>query len=112
TVSGLPRFGAFVDNGDGTGLFHFAPDYGDRGNYAITLRATDNGDGGGTTTALFEQRSFVLAAQSANEPPHLDWIGDKVAVADSSLQFTLTASDLDQGPLSFTADGLPPGATI
>ena len=112
TVSGLPRFGSFVDHGDGTGLLRFTPDYGDRGNFAITLRATDDGDGGGVTKVLFDQRSFVLAAQSANEPPHLDWIGDKVAVVDSPLQFTLRVGDLDQGPLSFTADGLPLGATI
>ena len=108
TVTGLPRFGTFTDQGNGTGLFRFAPDFGDRGTYAINLRATDNGDGGGSTQVLFEQRSFVLTAQSSNEPPQLAYIGDKVAVADSPLQFTLLATDLDQGPLNFSATGLPP----
>ncbi len=111
-VTGLPRFATFTDNGNGSGLFRFTPDFGDRGDYAITLRATDNGDGGGPGKVLFKQVSFILTAESANEPPKLEWIGDKVAVADAPLLFTLKATDADQKPLTFTADGLPEGATI
>ena len=51
-ASGMPGFGSFTDNGDGSGLFRFSPDYGDRGNYAVTLRATDNGDGDGSARQL------------------------------------------------------------
>ena len=51
----------------------------------------------------------MLAVQVASEPPHLDYIGDKVAVIGSPFQLTLQATDLDQQPLTFTAIGLAGG---
>ena len=39
-------------------------------------------------------------------------IGDKVAVVGQPLQFTLHASDAGQDPLTFSALGLPAGATL
>lgn len=40
TVTGLPRFGALVDHGDGTASIRFTPSVGDRGDYAVTVVAT------------------------------------------------------------------------
>ena len=37
SVVGLPAFGQFVDNGDGTGQFTFSPGADDRGNYTIIV---------------------------------------------------------------------------
>jgi len=111
TVTGLPAFGTFTDNGDGTGSFQFAPGLADKGNYTITVRATDDGRGG-LTAPESTQESFVLGVQVASEPPHLDYIGDKVAVIGSPFQLTLQATDLDQQPLSFTATGLPADASL
>ncbi len=48
----------------------------------------------------------------ASEPPHLAYIGDKVAVIGTPFQLTLFAGDLDQQPLSFSAIGLPADATL
>src|SRR6266571_1101043 len=112
TASGLPRFGSFVDNGDGTGLFRFAPGAGDRGDYTVTLTATDNGDGEGARAVLSGSTSFVLTARSLSEAPVLDWIGDQVAVVGQTLRFAIQAHDLDQDPLTFSATGLPAGATL
>lgn len=42
TVDGLPAFGNFTDNGDGTGTFSFSPTANNLGSYAVTLTATDN----------------------------------------------------------------------
>ncbi|SDH02377.1 fibronectin type III domain-containing protein [Chitinophaga filiformis] len=42
SVSGLPAFGDFTDNGNGTGSFSFAPTANNLGSYAVTLTATDN----------------------------------------------------------------------
>lgn len=42
TVNGLPSFGNFTDNGNGTGSFSFAPTANNLGNYTVTLTATDN----------------------------------------------------------------------
>ena len=110
-VSGLPSFGTFTDNGDGTGTFHFAPGLPAKGNYTITIQATDDGRGG-QTPPMSSQESFVLDVAVASEPPQLQYIGDKVAVIGSPFQLTLYATDLDQQPLTFSANGLPAGATI
>ncbi|ACU61166.1 fibronectin type III domain-containing protein [Chitinophaga pinensis] len=42
TVSGLPAFGNFTDNGNGAGTFSFNPTANNLGSYAVTLTATDN----------------------------------------------------------------------
>ena len=111
SVTGLPAFGTFTDNGKGTGSFHFAPGLPDKGDYTITVVATDSGKNG-LTAPQSMQESFVLAVQVASEPPHLSYIGDKVAVIGSPFQLTLQAADLDQQPLTFSALGLPADATI
>jgi YD repeat-containing protein/VCBS repeat-containing protein len=106
SASGLPAFATLLDNHDGTGVLRFAPGAGDRGNFVISVTATDNGEGG-KAAPLSASRSFVLSVHVANEPPQLDFIGDKVAVVGQPLTFTLHASDCDQDPLSFTVQGLP-----
>ena len=111
TVSGLPAFGSFTDHGNGTGSFQFAPGLPDKGNYTITVQANDDGRDG-LTTPQSSQESFVLDVAVASEPPHLDYIGDKVAQIGTPFQLTLYATDLDQQPLTFSAIGLPPGATV
>jgi predicted esterase len=42
SVNGLPAFGDFTDNGNGTGSFSFAPTANNLGTYNVTLTATDN----------------------------------------------------------------------
>ena len=110
-ATGLPRFATFTSNGNGTASFHFAPDVGDRGDYAITVRVADSGDGN-SLAVLTDQFTFILEVLSANEPPKLGWIGDKVVVIDTPIEFTLQASDLDQAPLNYSLVGLPAGATL
>ncbi|MFB6456069.1 fibronectin type III domain-containing protein [Chitinophaga sp. Hz27] len=44
-VAGLPSFGTFTDNGNGTGVLNFAPTADNTGSYAITITANDNHDG-------------------------------------------------------------------
>src|SRR6266571_1328560 len=112
SATGLPRFGTFIDNGNGTGLFRFAPGADDRGDYAVTLTATDNGDGEGPKAVLSTSSSFVVTARSLSEAPHLDSIGDQVAVVGQTLRFTIQAHDLDQDTLTFSATGLTAGATL
>ncbi|MCF6407552.1 fibronectin type III domain-containing protein [Chitinophaga filiformis] len=42
TVDGLPAFGNFTDNGNGTGSFSFSPTANNLGSYTVTVTATDN----------------------------------------------------------------------
>lgn len=51
TATGVPSFGTFTDNGNGTGGFNFSPTADNLGTYPITVTATDNA--GGTVTRTF-----------------------------------------------------------
>ncbi len=109
---GLPRFATFTPSGNGTGVLRMAPGDRDRGDYVVTLVASDDGDGEGPRGVLSASRTFVISADSPTEPPLFAPIGDKVAVVGTPLRFTIRASDLDQDALVFDAAGLPAGATL
>ena len=110
-VTGLPAFGTFIDFGDDTGTFKFTPGLVNKGNYTITVLATDDGKDS-LTGPQITQESFVVAVLVASEPPVLNYVGDKVAVIGSPFQLVLQASDLDQQPLTFSASGLPADTTL
>ena len=61
---------------------------------------------------MSDEYSFVVTVDVPNESPELAYIGDKVAVANETLTFTVHVSDPDEDPLTFAADGLPSGATF
>ncbi len=107
----IPHFATFTDNGDGTGLLHFVPGAGDRGDFPITLRARDHGDGD-RSAVLDADTTFLLTVNAPNDAPRLVYTGDKVAVLGETLQFTLRATDADQDALTFSVTGLPAGATL
>ncbi|MBI3350329.1 MAG: putative Ig domain-containing protein, partial [Burkholderiales bacterium] len=108
---GTPLFN-LVSTGNGTGYLRITPGDRDRGDYIVTLSATDNGDGGGAKAALSASTTFVVKVASASEPPLIATIGPKVAIVGQPLQFTIKATDLDQDALAFTANGKPASATL
>jgi len=55
---------------------------------------------------------FTLTPVMANHAPVLGPIGSKTITAGNNLTFTVTAADQDGDPLTFTAVGLPAGATF
>ncbi len=109
---GLPSFGTFVDNSNGTGQFQFAPGPYDAGNYTITLTSTDNGDGNGPYYVMTESESFVLTVTAPVVPRLTLPVTTTVALVGQPLQFTLKASDSAQDPLTFSALELPGSATL
>lgn len=54
--------------------------------------------------------SFAYAQPPA--PPVLDPIGNKTVAEGELLQFTVNATDIDGDPLTYSASGLPEGATF
>ncbi|WP_205678900.1 CARDB domain-containing protein [Aquisphaera insulae] len=108
----IPGFATFVDNGNGTGRFVFAPRPGDRGNHTITIVAADDGDKDGPWAVSTSETSFVVTVVSPNEPPSLAFIGDSVAIVGRTLHLPISAFDFDEEPLTFTATGLPAGASL
>ncbi|MBP6708625.1 MAG: hypothetical protein KA223_05655, partial [Candidatus Accumulibacter sp.] len=61
---------------------------------------------------LAESRSFVLTVRSPSEAPRLSAPQQVVALAGQTLSLALQASDLDQDPLRWSVEGLPPGAEL
>ena len=110
TATGLPAFAAFKDNGNGSSTIHVVPGPDTRSNSTVTIQATDNGQGV-AGAELTTQTTFVLSVTALNEPPVLVAVGDKVAVIGQALRFSTSATDPDQDPLTYAADGLPAGAT-
>jgi hypothetical protein len=53
-----------------------------------------------------------VSVNSPNSPPHLSFIGNKVAVVGNPIQFTVQAADRNQDNLTFSTSGLPAGATL
>ncbi len=88
-----------------------APAAGDRGEYVVTVSATDDGDGG-IGAPLTSAHTFVVAVESANDPPVLSFVGNAVAVVGAPLTLSLRATDADQEPLDWSLSGLPDTATL
>jgi hypothetical protein len=55
---------------------------------------------------------FVVSVESLNEPPMLGYLGGVVALVGEPLEIPILTSDVDQDPLTYALEGLPPGATV
>jgi hypothetical protein len=85
---------SFVDNGDGTGVLTYNPNYYDAGVDTVTFFATDYGVPQLTGTA----RSVVTTTET-NQAPAFVAGGPYGTVVDETLEFTVTATDsTDQNP--------------
>lgn len=109
SVLGLPSFATFVDNGNNTGTLDMTPAAQDRGNFVLTLQATDTGGGDARRSSRSSSNSCSVCKYRMCRRK---WrhIGDKVAVVGEELFFTV--SDLDQDPLTYSATNLPSDADI
>ena len=104
SASNLPDFATFTDNENGTGTLHLAPDFTQAGFYPdVAVTATD--DPGLTATA-----TITITVNNLNLPPQLDPIGDRVVDEGALLEFTVTATNPDGDPLTFSASNLPADA--
>ena len=65
-------------------------------------------DGRASSTATVT----ITVTPRPNQPPVLDPIGDKIVSVGQTLGFTVTASDPDGDPLTYSASGLPATATF
>lgn len=101
SASGLPSGATFTPS---TRTFAWTPTYSQAGSYSIVFSVSD-----GTLSA---SETVSITVTNVNRPPVLSPIGGKVAAEGSSLGFTVTAADPDGDPLSYSASGLPTGATF
>jgi hypothetical protein len=91
----------------GPGTHEFAPgvmfDFVQCTGAPVTSASTDGTAGGGAAR---------LIAALPNSPPVLEPVGDKSSTEGRLLTFRLTGSDSDLNPLSYSATGLPAGASL
>jgi hypothetical protein len=105
SANNLPA-GATFDAG--TGKFSWVPNYTQSGNYRVQFSVTDNG-----VPPASKEEIVTITVGNVNRPPVLDPIGNKTIKEGELLEFTLNASDPDDGDaLVFSASNLPSGATF
>ncbi|MBI4895417.1 MAG: tandem-95 repeat protein [Candidatus Aenigmarchaeota archaeon] len=100
SASNLPTGSSF----NSSGFFSWTPNFTQSGFYQINFTANDSFS---TSSTLVN-----VTVVNTNVAPILTTVGNKSVNENSSLQFTLNASDFDTDVLSFSAIGLPIGASL
>jgi hypothetical protein len=108
TATGLPA-GATLD--PASGAFSWTPAAGASANspYSVTFIVTDDGTPNMTDE---ETISITVTPPDENTAPVLAVIGSKTVTAGTPLTFTIIADDNEGDTLTFSATGLPAGASF
>jgi uncharacterized repeat protein (TIGR01451 family) len=101
SANGLPA-GATLD--DVTGEFSWTPGFDDAGSYNVEFIASAN--------SLDDSETVTITVANIDRAPELDQVGNKVVNEDALLSFTISATDLDDDTVTYSANGLPAGATL
>jgi hypothetical protein len=104
-AANLPTGAAFYDNGDGTAMFVWLPDFDQAGNYPVLFKVTDDG-----SPPASDSETVVITVGDVNRPPVLDPIGNQTILEGERLVLPLGASDPDLDPVQFGISGAPAGA--
>jgi len=105
TATGLPT-GASFD--PATRTFSWTPSYTQSGTYpSVTFTVTDSG-----TPGLTASEAITITVTNVNRAPVLAAIGNKTVLENALLSFTVSATDPDADTLTYTATGLPTGASF
>jgi protocatechuate 3,4-dioxygenase beta subunit len=62
--------------------------------------------------ALINAENIIITVTNVNRPPVLNTVGNKTVKEGQSLTFTVSATDPDSDPLTYSASNLPAGATF
>lgn len=88
-----------------TRTFTWTPNYDQAGTYPVTFTVND-GTGGS------DSETITITVNNANQAPELAAIGNKTVNEGQPFSFTLSASDRDGNPLTYSASNLPQGASF
>ncbi len=101
TASFLPAFALFTDNGDGTGVINFSPSVLNVGNYSgLTITAAD-------AESVPVGVSFNLEVLPTNTAPVIGSIANQTLDENTSLNVSISATDVDLDNITLTASNLP-----
>ena len=89
-----------------TGSFSWTPNYGDSGNYPVTFDVCDDCPAG----PLCDSEEVEITVGNVCRRPNLTDPGNQQVNPGETLTFTISATDLDGGNLTYSASGLPNGA--
>lgn len=101
SASGLPS-GATLNSS--SGYFNWRPSVGQAGDYPITFTVSDG--------KANDQESIIITVTQANRPPVLANIGNKLVDENAICSFTVSATDQDNDPISYSSTTLPTGAVF
>jgi len=84
--------------------FNWTPDYGQAGSYQATFIVSDGNDQ--------DSETITITVNNTNRAPELAPIGDKPASENSTLSFSISATDPDGETITYSAPNLPSGAVL
>ncbi|OHB58275.1 MAG: hypothetical protein A2Y07_04045 [Planctomycetes bacterium GWF2_50_10] len=99
SIKGLPTYASFTGN-----KFYWRPTFIQQGTHTVTFTASD-----GVTTS---SSTITITVVNVNQPPRLYDIGSKSVNEASKLTIYAKGADPDKTPVTFSAKGLPAGATF
>jgi hypothetical protein len=88
-----------------SGVFSWSPSYSQSGSYSVVFTVSD----GNSAT---DSETIAITVADMNRAPVLSAIGNKSAVENTALTFTISATDADNDTLAYSAAGLPSGASL
>ncbi len=106
-LANAPLGAALQDNGDGTGTLAWTPGFGEAGNYAITISATDDG-----APVAQDQETLTITVGDVNRPPTVAPIGNHAANTNQLVAFQVSATDPDGDAVSCAVSGAPAGSSF
>jgi hypothetical protein len=101
TAANLPSGASFDPN---TRIFAWTPNYSQAGTYSLQFQVSDG--------ALLASQALSINVVNVNRAPILNSIGNKNAKVSTLITFTITGSDPDGNALTYSASGLPAGASF
>ena len=108
SAENIPKNGEFTDNGDGSGLFRFAPDYTQSGDYSITFYSHDALD-----SDLADSEIVMIVVNNVNRNPmFLTAFEDTQIVEDDFYELTVQVCDPDNDPVKLSCHSMPEGASF
>ncbi len=100
-ASGLPTGAVFTTS---NGTFSWTPATTQAGSYPVVFSVTDG--------SASDSETVTITVSNTNQAPVLNSVGNKTVNEGSTLSFTISGTDADNDALTYSATGLPDGATF